>query len=131
MDDLQEPEDDEMQYAVKLMFIELVKLCQYIEGILSLRHDVMPSGEAPLDQIKVCDETLHHWLENLPPAARRQEPGLLDTGKVNTAALYRAVLHAAYKYVLYCSLRMERSLTIKLKHGDFGAAWTVDCVQHD
>ncbi|KFY98686.1 hypothetical protein V500_01572 [Pseudogymnoascus sp. VKM F-4518 (FW-2643)] len=100
MDDLQEPEDDEMQYAVKLMFVELVKLCQYIEGVLSLRHDVMPSGDAPLDQIKVCDETLHHWLENLPPAARRQEPGLLDTGKVNTAALYRAVLHAAYNTVI-------------------------------
>ncbi|OBT39591.1 hypothetical protein VE00_10555 [Pseudogymnoascus sp. WSF 3629] len=96
MEDLQEPEDNEMQYAVKLMFIELVKLCQYIEGVMSLPHDVMPSEDAPLDQIKVCDETLHLWLENLPPAARRQEPGLLSIGKVNIAALYRAVLHAAY-----------------------------------
>ncbi|KFZ04035.1 hypothetical protein V502_10464 [Pseudogymnoascus sp. VKM F-4520 (FW-2644)] len=96
MEDLQEPEDDEMQYAVKLMFIELVKLCQYIEGVMSLPHDVMPSEDVPPDQIKVCDETLHHWLENFPPAARRQEPGLLSIGKVNIAALYRAVLHAAY-----------------------------------
>jgi len=105
MDDLQEPEDDEMQYTVKLMFIEFVKLCQHMEAVLSLQHDVRHTEDPPPDQVRVCDEMLHTWLDNLPPSARRQEPGLSNIGKINIASLYRAVLHAAYKYALFWAFR--------------------------
>ncbi|KAJ5520822.1 cutinase transcription factor 1 beta [Penicillium fimorum] len=102
IDDLHEPGDDEDQLAVKAMYIEFLKLCQYMEGVLSLRHDIVFVEGRPPDQVKVCDETLQLWLENLPHVAMRQEPNMADDGGVQISALYRAVLHSAYKYVYSC-----------------------------
>lgn len=110
--DLQELGDDEEESDVKLMFVEFVKLCQYIEGVLSLRHFDLTTAAGPPDQVKVCEDALQRWVNNLPPEARRQEQNMRSAGQFNTATLYRAVVHAAYKYAHFpSSCTMLRSLT--------------------
>lgn len=100
MDDLHEDGDTEEELQVKLMFIEFVKLFQYVEGVLTLRYSNQSSNKAP-PELKVCEDALQHWLESLPPAARRQEQSQPISDQPNIATLYRAVLHSGYKYGYY------------------------------
>lgn len=100
IEDLREEDDSTDECAVKEMFVELVKLCQYIEGVLSLRHSPAAAASATPDQVKVCDDALKSWLQNLSPSARLQEEPFLPTGRANIATLYRSILRQIYKQVL-------------------------------
>jgi hypothetical protein len=97
--DLQESGDGEDESAVKTMFIEFVKLCQYMEGVLSLRCATTATTAATLEQIRVCGDELQSWLQSLPPVARRQEESISNGENASIATLYRAVLHQLYKCV--------------------------------
>lgn len=95
-DDLAESGDGDEDRAVKVVFLEFVKLCQYMEGVLSLQHPSSMAGRILSDQVSVCESTLQHWLDHLALEARR-----LDSGpdRAGIATLYRTVLHLIYKYV--------------------------------
>ena len=97
--DLQEPGDNEDESAVKTMFIEFVKLCQYMEGVLSLRHATTTTTAATLEQIRVCGGGLQSWLQSLPPVARRQGESVSFGNNSSITTLYRAILHQLYKCV--------------------------------
>lgn len=98
VEDLCDSGDSDLERKVKVIFIELVKLCQYMEGVLSLHHPNATTSNATSEQISVCNQALNFWYENLLPEARRQEelhqiPGQDD----NIATLYRAILHSLYQ----------------------------------
>lgn len=96
LSDLMEDEDEENDIAVKSVFAELVCLCQFIEGVLSL---ALAAKEDLPRQRELCESALAQWLVRLAPAARRPEqPG--DAGsqqRGSIAGLYKNVLHLVYK----------------------------------
>ncbi|KAL1968256.1 hypothetical protein VTN77DRAFT_2091 [Rasamsonia byssochlamydoides] len=101
-DDLEESGDGDEDRVVKAIFLEFVKLCQCMEGILSLQQ-LQPStmaGKILSDQVRVCENTLQHWLDNLAPEARRQEDSINSTDRASMATLYRTVLHLIYNTVI-------------------------------
>jgi len=87
--DLAEEGDDDNDRQVKAIFIEFARLCQYMEGVLSLPNNVTAAANSLPDQIALCETTLDRWLENLVPEAQRRDAR--ETR--DTCALYRAVLH--------------------------------------
>ncbi|KAJ5814848.1 hypothetical protein N7474_006625 [Penicillium riverlandense] len=86
--DLDEEGDSEDGRAVKAVFVEFVRLCQYMEGVLSLPHSVAATEESVQQQIGLCETTLAHWKENLAPYHRVLEYGgaQLPSPKVQAAA---------------------------------------------
>lgn len=70
LDDLREDGDSEDDQTVKEIFIDFVKLCQYMEGVLSLPHNIATEPGSLPEQIDLCEETLQHWRLNLVPSAR-------------------------------------------------------------
>lgn len=100
MDDLKEVGDTEQDRSIKIMFIEFVKLCQYMEGVLSLQHPTVTisTGGVTQEQVILCDETLQFWVDNLAPEAKCQEEPLDVTGRPNIATMYRALLHLMHRY---------------------------------
>lgn len=96
IEDLEEDGDSDQDKAIKTIFIELIKLCQYMEGVLSLRLvPACSSGE----QVQICDFTLQKWLSNLPSEARLDTR--IDRGPL--ANLYRSLTHLIYKFVVLTS----------------------------
>jgi hypothetical protein len=102
--DLLESGDDEDDCAVKAMFIEFVKLCQYMEGVLRLRHATTTTASVSLEEVKQYRDALQSWLQSLPPVARRQGESASIGDNANITTLYRATLHQLYKYVLLRSV---------------------------
>lgn len=98
--DLQEPGDNEDESAVKTMFIEFVKLCQYMEGVLSLRYATTTTTAATLEQIRACGDGLQSWLQSLPPVARRQGESVSFGDNPSITTLYRAILHQLYNVTI-------------------------------
>lgn len=95
--DHEEEGDSEDDRTVKLIFVEFVRLCQYMEGVLSLPKSVAAAANSLPQQIHLCETTLQHWKDNLPSAARhREEPGM-NYQKRSVYTLYTAVLHLIYK----------------------------------
>lgn len=97
LDDLQEDGDSEDDRTVKEFFIEFVKLCQYMEGVLSLPHNIATAAGSLPEQVSLCEETLQHWRLNLVPSARLHEDNGRDFDKRGICTLYRALLHLIYK----------------------------------
>ena len=95
-DDLEEPGDTDEDRAIKTIFIEFIRLCQYIEGILSLHGTDTTSADALQEQIDICDDTLRRWQSHLPPIAKLNLP--LSPTDQKIASTYRAVLHMTFKY---------------------------------
>lgn len=95
--DLNEPGDSEEESAVKTMFIEFVKLCQYMEGVLCLRYATATTLPVAFEQMKVCGDVLQSWLHSLPPVAQRQDESEAADNDSSIITLYRAVLHQLYK----------------------------------
>lgn len=95
--DLEEDGDSEDNRTVKSIFVEFVRLCQYMEGVLSLPKSVAAAANSLPEQIRLCEITLQHWKDNLPPAARRREESGISYEKRSVCALYRGVLHLIYK----------------------------------
>lgn len=98
--DLEEEGDSEDDRTVKAIFVEFVRLCQYMEGVLSLPQSVATAENSLPEQISLCETTLQHWRDNLIPAARRREDSGISYEKRSVCALYRAVLHMIYKWVM-------------------------------
>ncbi len=95
--DLEEEEDSNDDRRVKSIFIEFVRLCRYMEGVLSLQSTATTLSS---EQVDLCYTTLRHWLSNLAPAARRHQDGggiTADEAEGGACGLYRAVLHLTYK----------------------------------
>jgi len=101
--DLNEAGDTEQDRAIKIMFIEFVNLCRYMEGVLSLRHPITATstGGVTPGQVMLCDEMLQIWADNLAPEAKRHEEPFDLTGRPNIATMYRTVLHLMHKYVIF------------------------------
>ncbi|KAM0247632.1 hypothetical protein ACHAQJ_009772 [Trichoderma viride] len=99
-DDLKEDGDSEDDQTVKEFFIEFVKLCQYMEGVLSLPHNIATAAGSLPEQISLCEETLQHWRLNLVPSARLHEEDERDFDKRGICTLYRALLHLMYNIVI-------------------------------
>lgn len=97
LDDLKEDGDSEDDQTVKEFFIEFVKLCQYMEGVLSLPHNIATAAGSLPEQISLCEETLQHWRRNLVPSAKLHEKNSRDFDKRGICTLYRALLHLIYK----------------------------------
>lgn len=91
--DLEEDGDSKEDRVVKTIFIQFVKLCQYMEGVLSLPLVPVDSLE---EQVRICDSTLQKWLSNLPTEA--QLNGKAKEGTNTT--LYRTLTHLIYKFVI-------------------------------
>ncbi|KAL6872086.1 fungal-specific transcription factor domain-containing protein [Trichoderma novae-zelandiae] len=100
LDDLREDGDSEDDQTVKVFFIEFVKLCQYMEGVLSLPHNIATEPGSLPEQINLCEETLQHWRLNLVPSARLHEEYGMDFEKRGICTLYRALLHLMYNIVI-------------------------------
>lgn len=95
--DLQEEGDSEDDRSVKAVFVEFVRLCQYMEGVLSLPHSVAAAEESLPEQIALCESTLTHWKDNLVPAARRGDDAAGGLRRRDLCTLYKDVLHLTYK----------------------------------
>ncbi|RFU25785.1 hypothetical protein B7463_g10557, partial [Scytalidium lignicola] len=108
LEDLREEGDSLDECAVKETFVELIKLCQLIEGVLSLRYSPAAAARVTPEQVKVCDDALKLWLQNLPPSARRQEESLGITGYANIATLYRSILRQLYKQVFITVIALHQ-----------------------
>ncbi|GFP59081.1 cutinase transcription factor 1 beta [Trichoderma asperellum] len=100
LDDLKEDGDSEDDRTVKEFFIDFVKLCQYMEGVLSLPHNMATAAGSLPEQISLCEETLQHWRLNLVPSARLHEENSRDFDKRGICTLYRAILHLIYNIVI-------------------------------
>ncbi|UKZ55674.1 hypothetical protein TrVGV298_009498 [Trichoderma virens] len=100
LDDLKEDGDSEDDRTVKQFFIEFVKLCQYMEGVLSLPHNIATEPGSLLEQISLCEDTLQHWRLNLVPCARLHETNGRDFDKRGICTLYRTLLHLMYNIVV-------------------------------
>ncbi|KAL1983144.1 hypothetical protein VTN96DRAFT_474 [Rasamsonia emersonii] len=101
-EDLAENGDGDEDRAVKVVFLEFVKLCQYMEGVLSLQHPsstttTTMAGKILSEQVRVCENTLQNWLDHLAPEARRLDQSFSRPG---IATLYRTVLHLIYNTVI-------------------------------
>ena len=99
IDDLHEDGDTDEERRIKVMFVEFVKLCQYMEGVLSLQHPMMAVTRPEPDQVQLCDDALYRWLDHLPREAQHQGQVVRTPDRPNIALLYRAVLHLMHKYV--------------------------------
>jgi hypothetical protein len=96
-EDLRETGDREQELSIKQLFIELVKLCQYVEGVISLRYSTGLDTQVTPDQLKVCDEALQLWLQNFSAVAVAQETSLFLEDGPNIVALYQAIIRQLHK----------------------------------
>lgn len=96
LDDLVEDDDDNEDVTVKTIFLQFIKLCQYMEGILSLHATEYASNETLQEQINICEAVLRGWMDHLPLAARM--PSSAPDANSMVSSTYRAVMHMIYKY---------------------------------
>lgn len=97
LEDVAENGDDDQDVAIKTIFIQFIKLCQYMEGILSLHITESTSDVALQEQIDLCEDTLQRWRDHLPTTAQVNQSSKSPAEIVFST--YRAVLHMVYKYV--------------------------------
>lgn len=100
MADLEEPGDSTAQHDAKLIFIELVRLCQCIESVMCVWSAVRGDRTAPEPgDVEICREGLHMWVSNLNEAAKQKHvrPGLKAEDEIVTMS--RSVLNLVHKYV--------------------------------
>ena len=93
--DLTEEGDTDEDLAIKTIFVEFIKLCQYMEGILSLHISESTSDDALQEQMDLCEDTLQRWQYHLPAVAQRSQSDRPATGTISS--MYRDVLHMIYK----------------------------------
>ncbi|KAK9465570.1 fungal-specific transcription factor domain-containing protein [Lipomyces arxii] len=93
--DLVEPGDGEHEITLKMLFIEFVRLCQCMEGVLNLHKPGSAAGNNLTEEIRICSTALETWYENLAQEARRNEEASID-GSERVIDFYRSLLHALY-----------------------------------
>ncbi|KAI1458982.1 fungal-specific transcription factor domain-containing protein [Annulohypoxylon moriforme] len=111
LSDLVEDGDSDDELTTKSIFIEFIKLCRYMEGVLSLSSAATPT--TPEEQVALCESTLYHWLLNLHPTAKREHTSR-ENSEESISTVYRALLHLIYNIVL-----------IRLRH--FGSTLEETC----
>ena len=92
--DLEEQADTDEDNEIKATFVDLVKLCHYMEGVLSLPSAAPDSLKS---QAAICESTLRHWLANLGPASCRRPDESVHPTSGNVPLLYRTLLHLIHK----------------------------------
>lgn len=92
--DVEEEGDNEEDAAVKSTFVELTRLCHYMEGVLSLS---LASKESLPQQIGFCEEALEKWTSRLCPAAQKPDWAAGKDGRGSLVTLYSSVLHLIHK----------------------------------
>ncbi|OAA66893.1 Transcription factor [Niveomyces insectorum RCEF 264] len=108
--DLDEVHDTDDDRTIKAMFVDFVKLCYYIEGVLSLPY-VAP--DALRHQISVCEATLQSWTASLSPASRRRQPDETIAPSSTSTGLhrvYRALLHLIFNIVRIAILQSSSTM---------------------
>ena len=93
-DDLEEEDDTDDDRMVKAIFVDYAKLCYYMEGVLSLSLATPDSIE---HQFGVCESTLRNWINNLHPASRRDNSGLIQPSHGSIPLVYRTLLYLVHK----------------------------------
>lgn len=91
--DLEEDGDSDDDSKTKTIFADFVRLCHYMEGVLSLSLTQPDSLE---HEVNVCETTLQHWVNNLSPISCRNTDEVLAPGIPH---MYKSLLHLFYKYV--------------------------------
>ncbi|KAJ9615918.1 hypothetical protein H2200_001995 [Cladophialophora chaetospira] len=109
LEDVLEEGDSQQDIEVKTIFIEFVKLCQIVEGIITLRSSGSATDVAPPDQLKVCEDALARWLQSLPFPANRQDHMPTTSENANIVTMYRTILHACYNTI---RIALYQSLTL-------------------
>ncbi|OAL34069.1 hypothetical protein AYO20_06717 [Fonsecaea nubica] len=120
--DVKEEGDSEQDLEIKAMFIEFVKLCQIVEGIVTLRYSSSATDTTPPDQLQVCEDALERWTRSLPPQAKLQDHLQTVSENMGVATMYRAILHACLNTI---RIALYQSLTLWNGAGD----WTTTCQQ--
>lgn len=97
--DLFEEGDTRNDAIVKTIFCDFVKLCQYMEGVLSLAQTESTTSDegAMQEQIRICESTLQHWLDHLDPVAQSSGTYARDANDQGLCLMYRILLHMVYK----------------------------------
>lgn len=113
-DDLAEDGDSEDDRATKAIFADFLKLCHYVEGVLSLSYVADGQGDKDshndrlANEVALCRSTLENWAANLSPSSRRHldtetnRPTSEDSPTDGPAPgsipfLYRTLLHLMHK----------------------------------
>ena len=99
-EDVYEEGDGEEERAIKMIFLDFTKLCQYVEGVISLRRTVLLEERMVPDQLRLCESTLDRWLDNLSQESKLQHDCRVGEGHATIITMYRAVLHLIYQCVL-------------------------------
>lgn len=92
MASVEEDGDEQEQRNIKALFLEFVKLCLLMEGIIHT-----PSLPEPSEHIAMHISALSEWQNKLPPLAQRQTAA---NNAGTTYDLHKCVLHMIYKYIL-------------------------------
>lgn len=92
--DLEEEGDSAEDLTVKAIFAEFLKLCQYMEGVLSLPFSTADSLQ---QQVALCDSTLESWMAHLNPVARLDHDLTAGVEARTISTMYRDLLHLIYK----------------------------------
>lgn len=93
--DLAETGDNGCDTAVKAIFIEFIKLCQCIEGILSL---VKIGQKAPYELFARWWQTMEDWKSQMDTNLARTEKGATNDMDSKIMSFYKIVLQLVYKY---------------------------------
>ncbi|KAJ5291880.1 hypothetical protein N7478_001131 [Penicillium angulare] len=106
--DLEEVGDDDEQRSIKAVYIDLLRLCQCAEGVLSL--STAASGH-DIDQVELCERMLQRWVSNVTPTVGPPHESYPDLGKQSIAIMYRIILELTLKSELHLSFTRSYLLT--------------------
>ncbi|CAK7203082.1 hypothetical protein SEUCBS139899_005811 [Sporothrix eucalyptigena] len=115
--DLAEEDDTDDDLATKAIFADFLKLCHYVEGVLSLAYvteanDASPGADKISHEVALCQSTLANWAANLSPPSRRTETvAVAGASEENISRegspapgsipfLYQTLLHLMHNVVL-------------------------------
>lgn len=94
--DLAEDGDTDLDRQIKTSFAELGKLCQVIEGVLSLP---LTSSERLQEQIALCDQALQTWASESQTITIDTTAGASESTPMKLPAMYNIATRLINKYV--------------------------------
>ncbi|KAJ3535260.1 hypothetical protein NM208_g7209 [Fusarium decemcellulare] len=101
-EDVEEEGDTEDDRTIKTIYIDFIKLCNYMEGVLSLQFVTLsPTG----NEVCVCESTLQNWASNLSTPSKRAEEETTSLKSGGIPLLYQTLLYLIYNVVLITLLK--------------------------
>lgn len=94
--DLAEDEDIVWDRQIKTSFAELGKLCQVVEGVLSLP---LADSERLNEQISLCDQVLQTWASEVQTINIDTADGASESISMKLPSMYSIATRLIYKYV--------------------------------